>query len=85
MEWRFDPGGNLVALVYRLHDVAPQSPERSVLVVAKPAGEGVAGCTVARIDGSTPDANARAREIADAQAREFACGNRSPRLVGNAE
>ncbi len=72
VEWRLD-GTAPVAIIYRLISAAAEHPG-SALFVETVGREGAPGCTVAIIHGALPDANARAREIADRRAASFRCG-----------
>lgn len=83
LEWRMRDGAPF-AVIFRYLDVAPQGEGRTVLAVEKIGRAGAPGCRVAQIAGDTPDANARAREIADTRAAAFRCGTDEARIVGNA-
>lgn len=83
LEWRMKDGTPF-AVIFRYHDVAPQSDGRTVIGVEKIGREGELGCRVAQIAGDTPDANRAAREIADTRAEDFRCGADEMRVVGNA-
>ena len=80
VEWRMADGVPL-AIIYRLRDVTPQGNGKTVLMV-ETVGED--GCLVGRVAGDTPQANARARTIADEAADGFACGTDEPEAVGDA-
>jgi hypothetical protein len=73
VEWRHE-GGRPFAIIYRLRNADPERPAASTLIVGTIGRAGAPGCEVARVDGSLPDANARARAIADTQARTHRCG-----------
>lgn len=83
LEWRQE-NGEPFAVIFRYRDVALETPDRTVLAVEKIGLDGQEGCRVAQISGDTPDANRRAREIADTQARGFNCDSSEPRYIGNA-
>lgn len=70
-------------MIFRYVDVTPQGEERTVLAVEKIGREGAFGCPVAQIAGDTPQANARARPIADERAEIFDC-TKEPLYIGNA-
>jgi len=72
IEWRL-AGGRPFAIIYRLRLTGPEQPPGSTLIVETVGRAGAPGCRVAAIDGALPNANARAREIADRQARSFRC------------
>ena len=80
VEWRMEDGAP-AAIIYRLTDVALETPDRTVLMIET---VGADGCLAGRVAGDTPDANARARAIADAAADGFVCGTDDPESVGNA-
>ena len=83
VEWRLD-GGKPFAIIYRLNDATSEIGGQggSFLVVETIGSAGKPGCEVARVDGATRDANARARQLADELARNFACGSDEPVMVG---
>lgn len=67
IEWRLDPDGKPFAFIYRLTtakmgDIA----STSALIVETVGQKGKPGCTLAEVAGSTPNANAVARQKADA-------------------
>ena len=72
VEWRLE-GGQPFALIYRYNIPEAMAGGRSMLAVESIGREGGPGCLVALIR-ATPEANARAREIADRSARNFRCG-----------
>ena len=82
IEWRLRDGKPF-AVIFRYSDVTMGSGDRSVLAVETIGRDGVPGCRVAQIDGSTSRANRRAREIADTEAINFDCG-KEPRYIGDA-
>ena len=82
IEWRLS-NGKPFAVIFRYRDVSLESAPRSVLAVETVGRDGVPGCRVAQIDGSTSRANQRAREIADTEAINFDCG-KEPRYIGDA-
>ena len=72
LEWRVE-GGRPFALIYRYTIPEAMAGGRSMLAVESIGRRGRPGCLVALIT-ATPDANARARQIADSRARTFRCG-----------
>jgi hypothetical protein len=72
IEWR-RAGGRPFAIIYRLRLTGPEHPPGSTLIVETIGRRGAPGCQVAAVDGALPDANVRARAIADRQARTFRC------------
>ncbi len=82
MEWRSE-GGKPFAVIFRYKDVSMESGGRTVLAVEKVGSGSAPGCRVAHIAGETPQANERAREIADSQARSFDCASEMT-FIGNA-
>ena len=83
VEWRLRDG-RPVAIVFRYRDVTLERGGRTVLAVETVGADGAPGCRVAQIAGDTPEANLRARELADAAAQDgFVCPA-EPRLIGNA-
>jgi hypothetical protein len=80
IEWRLR-GGRPVAIVYRLALATEEQPIPSMLAVKAVAADGRSGCLVALVRGDLPDANARARRIAD-MARSFRCGVEETRRIG---
>ena len=83
IEWRLDTG-NPVAVIFRLHDATMGSRDRSVLAVEKVGTAQSPGCRIAQIAGDTPDANMRARRIADERAADFDCSTDQMQVVGSA-
>ncbi len=82
VEWRLDDAGKAYAIVYRLRTATPEVKPRSVLFVETVPGIGKPGCLLARIEGSVPQANIRARKAADAAADGVVCGKVAPLLLG---
>lgn len=72
IEWR-QAGGRSFAIIYRLRLTSPEQPPGSALIVETIGRRGAPGCQVASVDGALPDANARARAIADRRARTHRC------------
>ncbi|HWT13737.1 MAG TPA: hypothetical protein VN231_13365 [Allosphingosinicella sp.] len=72
VEWRMD-GRVAVAIIFRLVSVDPEHPD-SALFVETIGRADAPGCTVAVIDARLPNANERARQIADRRASGFRCG-----------
>ena len=76
VEWRMR-GREAIAIIYRLSFASPEAGPGSVLIV-KTVGRGDRpGCRIATIEGTLPDANARARAAAD-RAPGFRCGVDQP-------
>ncbi|MCO6184861.1 hypothetical protein [Rhizobium sp. L1K21] len=93
VEWRLDEDGTPVAAILRwfIENVNPEtgaSDEKfrgQVLVVSRVAqgDEDGLGCVVGYVDAlANKDANERAREIADEEALDFACGYNEPMWWG---
>jgi len=74
IEWRLS-GGRPFAIIYRLRLFATEnSPAGSALIVeAIGRGADAPGCRIGVVDGALPDANARARALADRLARDGRC------------
>lgn len=74
VEWRLS-GGRPFAIIYRLRLAATEgAPAGSALIVeAIGHGAGAPGCRIGVVDGALPDANVRARALADRQARNVRC------------
>ena len=72
VEWRL-AGRRPFAIIYRLRLTSPEQPPGSTLIVETIGRRGAPGCQVATVDGALPDANLRARAIADRRARTFRC------------
>jgi hypothetical protein len=74
VEWRLS-GGRPFAIIYRLRLAATEgAPAGSALIVeAIGRGARAPGCRIGVVDGALPDANARARALADRQARTIRC------------
>jgi hypothetical protein len=77
IEWRL-AGGRPFAIIYRLRTAASEgAPAGSALIVEAIGRRGAPGCRITVVDGARPDANARARALADRQARNVRCPARS--------
>lgn len=72
LEWRLE-GGRPFAIIYRYTIPEALAGGRSMLAVESVGRRGRPGCLVAIII-ARPDANLRARQIADRSARTFRCG-----------
>lgn len=74
VEWRLF-GGRPFAIIYRLRTaVTEDTPAGSALIVeAIGHGARAPGCRIGVVDGALPDANARARALADRRVRGTAC------------
>jgi len=74
IEWRLS-GGRPFAIIYRLRTSAsPDQAAGSALIVERIGrGHGRPGCRIGMVDGALPDANLRARALADSHARDVAC------------
>ncbi|HYD12446.1 MAG TPA: hypothetical protein VEC11_06335 [Allosphingosinicella sp.] len=72
LEWRRE-GGRAFAVIYRYTIPEALPGGRSMLAVESIGRRGRPGCLVALLL-ATPNANARARQIADTRARSFRCG-----------
>jgi hypothetical protein len=84
VEWRLKDGRPF-AVIFRFLDVTEEANGRTVIAVETVTGSGQPACRVAQIAGDTPDANQRARELADAAAADgFRCPA-EPERVGNAQ
>lgn len=83
VEWRMRDGAPF-AVVFRFLDRAMIEPGRTVLAVEKVGTAGSPGCRVAQIAGDTPDANVRARALADRRAAGFRCGTDETLYIGRA-
>ncbi|MCR2832482.1 hypothetical protein [Parerythrobacter lacustris] len=84
VEWRLK-NGQPFAVIFRFLDVTEEAKGRTVLAVETVTRLGLPACRVAQIAGDTPDANQKARELADAAATEgFRCPD-EPELLGNAQ
>ena len=83
VEWRLRDGRPF-AVIFRFLDRAMMDPGRTVLAVETVGSEGTPGCRVAQIAGNTPEANARARELADTRAAAFRCGRDETIYLGEA-
>ena len=83
VEWRL-LNGKPHAIIYRLHDVAPETPKRSVLFVEAIGMDRQPGCVVAQIAGDTPNANEVARRHANDLFENISCKDHETVEVGNA-
>ena len=84
LEWR-KLDDRPIAVIFRYRDVTPESGGRTVLAVERIGrAEDDPGCRVAQVSGNTPNANIRARQIADAKAANFDCGSDETVIVGDA-
>ncbi len=83
IEWRMR-GGAPFAVIFRFLDVSTMNPGRTVLAVEKVGRPGSPGCRVANIAGDIPEANARARALADRETATFRCGRDEPTIIGEA-
>jgi hypothetical protein len=72
IEWR-RRNGRAFAIIYRLRLTGAEQPPGSSLIVETIGRRGAPGCQIAVVDGALPDANVRARAIADRQARTHVC------------
>jgi hypothetical protein len=81
VEWR-TRGGRPFAIIYRLLLATEEERGRTVLGVESISQAGRRGCLVAWIDGSTAEANAVARRIADERALRFRCGRDEAARIG---
>lgn len=83
VEWRLKDGQPF-AMIFRFLDVTEEANGRAVIAVETVTGPGQPACRVAQIAGDTPDANQKARELADAAAVEgYRCPD-EPELLGAA-
>ncbi len=83
IEWRLRDGEPF-AVIFRYLDRAMMEPGRTVLAIEKVGRPGAPGCRVAQVAGDVPDANRRARALADSRAAPFSCGADDPVFVGTA-
>jgi hypothetical protein len=72
IEWRL-AARRPFAIIYRLRLTSAEQPPGSTLIVETIGRRGSPGCQIATVDGALPDANARARAIADRRARTHRC------------
>ena len=74
IEWRL-ADGRPFAIIYRLRTIAGEgAPAQSALIVeAIGRGASAPGCRIGLVDGALPDANLRARALADTQAHGRHC------------
>jgi len=78
IEWRLS-GGRPFAIIYRLRLAATENaPAGSALIVEAIGRRGAPGCRIGMVEGALPDANARARALAD-RARAAPCPARGGR------
>lgn len=80
VEWRLDAAGVPFALIHRFWSDGLEN-RRSMLGVSKIGRPGAPGCMVAMIDGSVPDANARATALADAILDRVQCSDLDTYLI----
>ncbi|QYU68106.1 hypothetical protein J4558_25215 [Leptolyngbya sp. 15MV] len=83
IEWRTRDGVPF-AVIFRYLDRAMMDPGRTVLAVEKIGLPGQPGCRVAQIAGDTPQANERARALADRRVEPFRCGADEMVFIGAA-
>jgi hypothetical protein len=79
VEWRMD-GRVPIAIIFRLISAVPEHPQAALFVETIGRAD-APGCTVAVIDARRPDANVRARDIADRRAATFRCGSDSAERI----
>jgi hypothetical protein len=74
IEWRLS-GGRPFAIIYRLRTAATEGAPAGSALIVEAIGHGarVPGCRIGLVDGALPDANARARALADRRARAARC------------
>ena len=84
VEWRMKDG-KPVAIIYRLKVATPDVPQdgNTQLFVSKIGTGSSPSCVMAEIAGSYPDANAKARKIADGAA-DYRCGRDEKQMLGDA-
>lgn len=80
IEWR-QRDGKPFAAIFRYLDASPQGRGMTVLAVETIGSDATAGCRIAQIAGDTADANALARQLADAAFGDTAC--EETRYVGS--
>lgn len=82
IEWRLEDGVPFATIHRWFVASGDNQPELQILVVEKTGQpDSPGGCAVALIRASgNPKANEQAREIADARARTFNCGDRAERI-----
>lgn len=83
VEWRLNNGVPF-AIIFRYQDATEEAKGRTVLAVEKVGSAGAPGCRVAQVAGDVPDANQVARDLADSNAADFACGTSELAVVGGA-
>jgi hypothetical protein len=87
IEWRLRDGKPYAAILRAYIGVENLKPDRiewithQVLVVTKIDGK--QACHIAYVNGAVPNANAKAAEIADANAASFNCGSDTPLKIGD--
>lgn len=82
IEWRGPAGGPPQAAILRYRTGrSVRVMDRSVLVIHRLQPDG-ASCFLGQVDGAIPNANARARALADERAAGFACGRDEQIVVG---
>jgi hypothetical protein len=74
IEWRLS-GGRPFAIIYRLRLAAAEGAQAGSALIVEAIGHGAGspGCRLGVVDGALPDANARARALADRSARSPRC------------
>jgi hypothetical protein len=74
VEWRLS-GGRPFAIIYRLRLAATENAPAGSALIVEAIGHGARapGCRLALVDGALPDANLRARALADRSARGARC------------
>ena len=74
VEWRLS-GGRPFAIIYRLRLAATENAPAGSALIVEAIGHGprTPGCRLGLVDGALPDANARARALADGWARSRRC------------
>jgi hypothetical protein len=74
VEWRLS-GGRPFAIIYRLRTAATEGAPAGSALIVEAIGHGARapGCRIGVVDGALPDANVRARALADRQARDARC------------
>jgi hypothetical protein len=91
LEWRgrsgsagFTPEAAILRVLLKDPDSAKPTADGQVLAVMRIDAPGRRACLMAVLDGSRPDANARAREVADRLGASFRCGADRPSTAGDA-
>lgn len=81
VEWRMKDGKPFAVIFrYSVHNEIGRKPTE--LAIEKIGSPRAPGCRVGQVAGKTPNANRRAREIADSMAMGFRCGTQKPTTVG---